>query len=89
MGPSEARLRCMLKDPDSREGREMLARWELSSADRDAIRWAFDRIATLENDLAESRKIWMSVSADFIQIRERLEDVTALIQKPLDRKAAK
>lgn len=46
MGPKEARLRAML-NPNS------LATWNLNSEDKEAVQWAFDRIATLEAQVKE------------------------------------
>lgn len=49
MGPREARLRAMIDQESSA--------WpELSTEDKDAIRWAFARIETLERELEESRQ---------------------------------
>lgn len=65
MGPGEPRLRAM-GDKDS------IAYHHLDDEDRASIQWAFDRIATLENELKESRQYWFEADQKIRLMREKI-----------------
>jgi hypothetical protein len=75
MGPDESRLRCML-DPNGL--------WGLSSEDRQAIQWAFDRIKTLEEDLHRSREQQIEVLREGNRQLGRVRDLMTACQRCLD-----
>jgi hypothetical protein len=76
MGQREARLKAML-DPNG-------AWWQLNAEDREAIKWAFDRINTLEYDLERTREMRVEELNAGCKFRERFREIADQLRSALD-----